>query len=201
MALERPTLASAEVSWAQLAGQLVAKHELLVFAQMLKGLDQQAKPQAVVDQLLDVGPHIGRLELARFFGSQRRRLGERRLDAAASKDRPPTIPDARIESLVKRIGYVSVARERPTRSRGEQQLEHGLAVAVLEVLPRQPPAVGAQERLPSGSRDERHCLCRVARASASDRGGVRMTGAERLSGRHVSMSVLAPRLPPLRSAR
>lgn len=202
MTLEGPALAPAKLFRSQLAGQLVAQDEPLIDAQALGGPCQQTQLRAVLDELLDVGPHVGRLDAARLDVSKWQRIRECCLDAAASGERSLAVLDARVEPLAKAVGYVSVARERSTGSHRTEQLEHSLAVAVLELLPRQPPSVGAQERITVSARHERDFAEEVGPTFTSCRcRGVDMSAAGGPSGRHASMSVLASPRPPFQSAR
>lgn len=66
VALERPALALAELAWGQLARELVAQHESLIGAQLLGGTRQQAQLATMLNELLDVGSHIRRLDTFSF---------------------------------------------------------------------------------------------------------------------------------------
>ncbi len=63
--------------------------------------------------------------------------------------------DAREEFLLERIGYVGCVGKPISAPGSSQQLERRLAVAVLEVLAPQPPAVAGKQKLATRAGHER----------------------------------------------
>ena len=158
--LHRPAVAGAELAGPHIDIDLARKHQLLVTTQI--GDDFPQSPQ------LDPGDHLmldSRAAILQFAGPVVGRVNrhcsrDRRLDRAATADRPPAIFDPAQKFLLKRIEDVLIADERRS-TRARDQLERGLAVAVLEVLPAQASPVDAkQPPAPSGS-DPRNLLGRI----------------------------------------
>jgi membrane protein len=185
--------------------QLAGEHEPLIAGE----LDRRFRdpPQIVTQQRepLDVGAHVGELDPIVLADGEPPRARARRLDRAAPAQRAAAVVDAREQSLLERVGDVGVARERAPASRPGEQLERGLAVAVFEVLARQPMPVSRQQAFAARARDERHRLGGVEHREAvglAERSAVRARGEFSLpSGRHESMSLPVVRTPPSQYAR
>jgi hypothetical protein len=86
------------------------------------------------------------------------------LDRAAPVQGTATIMDAREEFLLKRIGDVDSVCESFSASGPGQQLERRLAVAILQVLAPQPPAVAAEQKLATRVSHKRDRLTRIEQA-------------------------------------
>ena len=65
------------------------------------------------------------------------------LQRAAPAHRAAAVPHAREEALLERVGHVLAAGEALAAGAAREQLENGLAEAVLQVLAPQHVAVGA----------------------------------------------------------
>ena len=87
---------------------------------------------------------------------------ERRLHRAAPGKRSTAIVDPRDRNAARACSPDAARLENvASATRVRHQLERGLAVAVLEILPAQPVAVRAQQQLALGARHQRHLLGRV----------------------------------------
>jgi hypothetical protein len=60
-------------------------------------------------EMLDVGPSVGDVDLTLMAAAEWERRRHGGLDWAASSQGPATIVDARQQTLLKGVGYVSVA--------------------------------------------------------------------------------------------
>ena len=128
--------------------------------------------------------------------AQRDRGRQRSHHRATSAGRPERIADARDEAQLQRVGQVPPIDERAAATRVRKQLERRLAETVLEVLPAQLTAVGAQQHLALVAGHKRDLLNRVAwrsqrtsRAAFDDvrpaRGGRDLTRPGRSAGSDV----------------
>jgi membrane protein len=121
------------------------------------------------------------------------RGGHRRLDRATSAQGTTTILDAREEALLERIGDVGAARERRVAPGSLEQLDRGLAVAVLQVLPGKTMSMSREQQLAARADHQPDSFGRVG----GDRPTARGKSFEGLlSGRHVNMSVRVASTPP-----
>jgi hypothetical protein len=141
---------------ADLSGQ----HEPLILGQLGGERDhaQQLIPQD--HDLLELGAHVGDVEprvspvrLVEHCGALHQRLHR-----AAPAESSPAVADPRHESLLEGICDVQTAGEPATAARVRQQLEHGLAVAVFEILTSQLVPVDPQQQLTPGARNARELL-------------------------------------------
>ncbi len=168
---------------------------------------ERLDPTKVVAQhhaRLELGANIDDLDLLRFCSADRHGRLERRLQRAPSGERPPAVEDPRDESLLERILQMGAADERGSVQGLRDQLERGLAVAVLQVVPAQPEAVRTQQQLASGASDDGYLLGRVA--GADRRRGSRPPPPGRsslvlVSGRHTRVSSNRRCTPPSQLAR
>ncbi len=143
-------------------------------------------------QTLDVGASVRQFETA-FPRPEWQRRGHGGLDRAASAQGTTTVLDARGEALLQRVGDVGSTGKRAVTLGALEQLEGGLAVTVLQVLPGEPVSMGRQQCLAACSDDEGHRLAGVRRYVS---GEASETFEALLSGRHVSMSVRVAPTPP-----
>ena len=178
--LDRPSEARTELADAHVDADLAGEHELLVAVQIGDDLAQASQLSAGDHPVLD-----GRAAILQLAGSVLGRVdgdraGERRLDRAAPADRPATVLDAAQELLLERVLDVLVGEKRRA-SRAGDQLESGLAVAVLEVLPAQTAAMDAEQPATAVGRNPGHLLSRIATHVASRK---RHRGLFRRPGRH-----------------
>jgi membrane protein len=107
--------------------------------------------------------------------------------------------DAREEFLLERVGDMSSVGECFSASGSDQQLERRLAVAVLQVLAPQTPAMGSEQQLATRASHERDRLAGIEqtkRASTERSRARNRSFPALLSGRHASMSVQVARRPP-----
>jgi inner membrane protein YhjD len=117
---------------------------------------------------VDLRARVDDLHLPLPRAPERQRPLQRGGHRAAAGDRAAAVEHAREEALLERVGEVLAGGEPPPGARGREQLEHGLAVAVLQVLAAQAVAVGAQQPVVRGARHERDLLGGV-RAGAAGR--------------------------------
>jgi membrane protein len=214
--LERPPVQLAELRAPHAERDLRDQHEALVGREPRRQARNLAQLQAVHDERGDLGAGVGELQPPLPRPTERQRRGERRLLRAAAAQRAATVEHAREEALLEHVGEVPAGGVPLPAARGREQLEHRLAVTVLEVLAVQSAAVGAQQGLAPGASDERHQLGRVPdTALAPEPGQVpdaplrqqlgrgAAPGGRRVRGsnRHIGMSQPAARRPPSRFSR
>ncbi len=145
---------------------------------------------------MDLRARVDDLHLPLPRTPERERPLQRGGHRAASGDRAAAVEHAREEALLERVGEVLAGGEPPPGARSREQLEHGLAVAVLQVLPAQAVAVSAQQPVVRGARHERDLLYGVREGAASVQASARERRAQRGWGRHTGMSHPAPSGPP-----
>lgn len=148
---------------------------------------------------LDVGARIYDLHFLALTGGERDRGRDRSLDWAAPAQSATAILDAREESLLERVSYVGTARELGPALGADQQLERGLAVAVLQFLAPETVVVNREQQLPTCMCHECNRLRSVEqpeRDAPARRGAPNKSFGALSSGRHVSMSVQVARRPP-----
>ena len=117
---------------ATFARELVCQHEPLIARELVRESSDVAQIVAQEGKTLDVGTHVGHVDLtARRATGKRKRAGQRSLDWAAPVQRTATIVNTREEFLLERIGDVGNVGEPFSASGSGQQLERRLAVAIL----------------------------------------------------------------------
>jgi membrane protein len=196
--LPRPTVPATELAALHVARELTRKHEPLVVGELRRELADATQVVAQHRKPLDVGPSVGDLNAAAFAIDEWKRVRERRLDRATPAERAAPVVHAREQALLERIGNVGVARERYATLGARQQLERRLAVAVLEILVRETPAMRRQQQLAARASDERDRFDARERAEPP---APQKPCSALLSGRHVSMSVQVARRPPSQLVR
>jgi membrane protein len=147
----------------------------------------------------DVSTRVCHIHPTARAAGEGKRASQRRLDRAAPVQRTTTIMDAREEFLLERVGDVGSTGELFSASDSAQQLERRLAVAILQVLAPQPPAVGGKQKLATRAGHERDRLAGIeqAKCRSTERSRARNRSFRALlSGRHASMSVQVARRPP-----
>lgn len=143
--LVRPAEPAAKIAAAHLH-DLAAKNEALVRAQDIRSALEGAQLEAQQRASLDISASVGYVEPAFTGNTQRDRAVEHRLSRTAAGDGAPAIVDARDEALLEDVAQVSAAgAAQRSAPRLVEQLERGLAEAVLEVLPAQMAPVDGQE--------------------------------------------------------
>ncbi len=161
-------MASAELARPEQSIELVGKGQPLVEAE--QGHDLSNRTQFLTDDhlLLHAWPPVGYVELA-LFGRGRERCGllQRSLRGATSGYRAAAIVDPRYEPLLQDPPQVYPSRKTSTAVDLADQLQRGLRVAVLEILPAQPEAVRPQQQIPSGLRHERNLVGSVGGAAGT----------------------------------
>jgi hypothetical protein len=200
--LEGPPKPLAELGTVHPEGDLAGEHEPLVVGEPGRELPHTPQLQPVRHERVNVGPRVGELEFVLAGAAQREGTLERGLHRAATAERPAAVVDAREKALLERVLDVGTAGEPLAAPRSGQELEHGLAQAVLQVLGPQPVAVGPQQPCVLGARHEGHLLggvVGVEQASAAERPGSPGRRLGRVSGRHTGMSYPAAHRPPSQS--
>ena len=195
--LLRPAVLATEFLATLTTHELALKHQALVRREPAREAIDQSEIVARQGQALDVGASVHQFETA-FPRPEWQRGGHGGFDRAASAQGATTVLDARGEALLQRIGDVGATGERAVALGSLEQLERGLAVTVLQVLPGEPVSMGRQQLLASCADDEGHRLAGVRRRVSGE-------GSETfqalLSGRHVSMSVRVAPTPPSKFLR
>ena len=141
-----------------LARELACQHQPLIARELARESHDAAQIVAQQARLLDVGACVGHFDPTARASRQGKRAGQRCLDRAAPAQRTAAIMDAREEFLLERIGDVGGVGEPLSAPGSSQQLERRLAVAVLEVLTPQPPAVAGKQELATRAGHERDRL-------------------------------------------
>ncbi len=198
--LERPPIESAEVGSRHLQCNLCRQHEALIGGQ--RAARSADRPQFLSQQheLLELGPGVGDIDVADPLPERMGPL-ERRLDRAATRQRPAAVGYPRQESLLERVREVAPARIGAAPAGAQHQLQRRLAVAVLEILAAQPEGVYAQERLAPRICHEANLLDGLRFGEAAARGlGHRRRRTQGCvagrSGRHTPMSITPSQRPP-----
>jgi hypothetical protein len=166
VALEGPAEPLAELGAAHPQRDLAGEHQPLVVAQERRELGHPLQLESKGDQRVDLRARVDDLHLPLPRASERERPLQRGGHRAATGDRAAAVEHAREEALLERVGEVLAGGEPPPGARGREQLEHGLAVAVLQVLPAQAVAVGAQQPGVRGARHERNLLDGIREGAA-----------------------------------
>jgi hypothetical protein len=196
--LGRPAVPAAELRATPL-GQLPREHRSLIRCQPLGERCQAAEILSQHHELLEVGCHVCDVGLLFDSAADGNRRLERRLHRTAPPQRSPAVLDAGHELLLERI-LEMLATAEPRSSDGPgQQLEGGLAVAVLKVLRAQPVSMRPQQKLSSRECDQGDLLHRIPPADP-DPGRVApltpRTCLSLVSGRHTRVSIERPCTPP-----
>ena len=170
--LRRPPEARAELLALHVQRDLAGQHQPLVGGQLVGELAQAAdvvlpgKSFGDIARRVRDGGQDGTVGAAFLVIAVAQRGVCHGRDRATAAQRAAAISDAREEALLKRIGDVRLALERPcARARARNQLQGRLAVAVLEVLKAQAMAVHPQQHVALERRDVRHELGRVLAAT------------------------------------
>jgi membrane protein len=119
---------------------------------------------------VDLRTRVDDLHLPLPRAPERQRPLQRGGHRAATGDRAAPVQHAREEALLERVGEVLAGGEPPPGTCGREQLEHGLAVAVLQVLPAQAVTVGAQQPVVRGARHECDLLGGIRAAADRSKG-------------------------------
>ncbi len=185
--------------------QLACEYESLVMRELCRDIADAPQVMAQDRKPLYVGARVGDLDSPTFAIDDRKRIRERSFDRAASAERTATIVHTREQALLERIGDVGMARERLSALGACQQLERGLAIAILQILARKATTVYSQQHLPARASDQCDRLRSVERATMSSAAACPEAPDRSLepllSGRHVSMSVQVARRPPSQLVR
>jgi hypothetical protein len=168
--LEGPPEARAELRAIHSKRDLGDQNETLVEGEAGRDESHPAQLQAVDDERQDLGAGIGGLDSPLIRPTQREGALQGRLQRTAAVHRATAVQHAGAEALLERVGKVQATGEPLPAASAHEQLEHGLAQAVLEILAPQPVAVRAQQGLTAGTGHERDELGGVPR-NGVPRGG------------------------------
>jgi hypothetical protein len=170
----RPAEPAAKIAAAHLH-DLAAKDEALVRAQDIRGALERAQLETQQRSSLDISAPVGYVELALAGDTKRDRTVEHRLARTAAAERAPAIMHAGEEALLEDVAQVSAAgAAQSSAPRLIEQLERGLAVAILEVLPAQTTPVDGEQTPTRRCRYQRELLDEVLSGACS---GVGCAGA------------------------
>lgn len=199
--LGRPVVQTTELGALHLQGDLTCQHQALVRGERAR---VPAQPfEIVTDERHSLGlrarvHHIDRALLA----GERDCALERGLHRAASSQGPPSVVNSRQEALLDHVGDVRAAGKAPSATSLDDELERGLAEAVLQVLASQPVSMNPQQQIATGAGHQRHRGRRIL----ARRGPPRSPGLESsaccfapASGRHTRMSSKGALTPPSQS--
>src|SRR5271166_4450933 len=182
--------------------QLAGEHQSLLLGQTPCEPLDATHLVAQHDELLELSSNVDDLDLPLARTSQRNRDLERGLHGAPPRQCAATISNSGLEALLENVGEVQPVDERAPLARIHNQLECGLAVAVLEILPTQLVTIRSQQQLTPGPRHERHLLGRIGAwaALAAFRPDPARTSSVLLTGGiHIPMSSPARNRPPSKS--
>jgi len=178
--------------------QLRTDDEALICCQSPYRVSDAAKLLACDDECVHGRPRVGDLDSVIPTTGERGGILQRRLQRAASAERPPTVAHAGEEAQLDCVCDVPAIRERGPAACVRDELKGRLAVTVFEILPSQSMPVDAKQQLAPRARDDRDVLCRImcrtgarARPSAAPSSFFRLT-----SGRHMKMSLSIACRPP-----
>ncbi len=178
--------------------ELMRQNQPLIAAQ--RPCRVREEPQVVSHQheRLRTGARIRNRRLMPIGPFERQRGGQRGLHRAASCQRTPQVTNPRQVAQLERVAEMGRVRERPSAACVRQQLQGGLAVTILQILPAQQMTVGAQQHLALGVRDARDLLERLRPSALALRRHVDCadTSRGRTSGRHIGMSSSTSSSPP-----
>src|SRR5437588_2610878 len=194
--LDRPSMLEAELGGARLGGsQLGREDHSLISRELARGASDLAYFLAHDDIALDVGAAVDYRD-AVVASCERQRGLERRLHRAAAADRASAISDARVEAQLERIAEMPVVRICATSANVHDELEHGLAIAILEILAPESMAIEMEEQGALRERDHRD---RFRRVSGEGRARTACSARDRsaASARHTPMSFARSIRPPL----
>jgi hypothetical protein len=178
--------------------QLRTDNEALIPRESSRGVPDAAKVVACDDERLHGRPRVGDLDSAIAAIGERGGILQRRLQRAASAERPAAIAHAREEAQLDCVCDVQAICKRGTCAGAGNQLEGRLAVAVFEILQSQTMAVDAKQQLAPGARDDCDLLGRIgcAPGARSRRVATPSSCLQPASGRHMNMSLAIARSPP-----
>ncbi len=158
----RPSVLATELLATGIARELTFKDQSLIGRKLTREATDQPEVVPQQSETLDVDASVCRLHPT-LPRPERQREGHRGLDRAASAEGTAAILNAREEALLERVGDVRTARERVARGPLEQ-LDRGLAVAVLQILPGKPVSMCRKQQLASRADHQRNRLGRIEQA-------------------------------------
>ncbi len=182
--------------------QLTGEHQSLLASQSARELPDTTHLVTQHDEPLELSANVDDLHTCLTHPAQGNRCLQRRLDGASPGKRATAIADPGLEALLENASEVQTVDKGAFSARVHHELERGLAVAVLEILPAQLVAICTEQQLTPGPRHERHLLGRIGtwpapRNAGSVRAGPR--SLELTSGRHIPMSSPTAKRPPCQS--
>jgi membrane protein len=181
-----------ELLAADVARELTFEHKPLVGRELKRESTDQPEVVAQQGLALDVEPSVWHVH-STLPRPERQRGSHRRLDWTTSSESTTTILNAREEALLERVGDMGTTGERRVAPSPLEQLDGGLAVAILQVLASESMSMGREQQLAARADYQRDGLGRVGGNQPTARG---KSFEGLLSGRHVSMSVRVARTPP-----
>ena len=188
---------AAELSSAQLAGrELRSEDHSLVSRELPRGAANLPYFLARDHDALHVRTPVDHHGALVVFGERQRGL-ERRLHRTASAQRAAAVVDPRLKAELERVADMTLIRERAARAHVRDELEHRLAVAVLQILPAKSMAVEMQQQRALGRRDDRDRVRGVCSARQKWRAAAPVGFRSCPSATHTPMSLAATIRPPL----
>jgi hypothetical protein len=214
--LEGPPEPGTELRAVHLKEDLGPEHEPLIGSEPGGDLRYTPQLQAAEDEWMQLRAGVRNLELPLAGPTKRKGSLERGLHGAAPTNGTEAVVDTGEEALLEGVGDVGAAGEPLPAAGTREQLEHGLAEAVLEVLGPQEAAMGAEQPRAPSPGNERDLLGGVGRRrvrrrrvrrprARRRRARRRRVGADaavgggprgREWGRHAEMSLQPTRRPP-----
>lgn len=185
-------LGRAHVVWTQLGSE----GHPLIRGQLTCRAAHPAHLLARDHDALDVSASVDDRDALAAFGERERAL-ERRGHRATPTQGSLTVPDARVEAQLESICEMSIIREPAALANMRDQLEYGLAEAVLEVLMAESVSAEMKKERALGERDDRNGLGRVNRAGPEPQARAVSWNRSSASGRHTPMSLGTLVRPPL----
>jgi len=186
----------AELGGAQLGGSELSREDhSLISRELARGTANLAHFLAHDDLALDVGATVDYRDAVVAFCERQGGL-KRGLHRTAAAYRASTVSDAGVETQLERVAEMPLVRVRATGANVRDELEHGLAVTVFEILMAESVAVEMKQQRAFRERDYRDRLRLVsgeglecAARAGRDRSAV--------SARHTPMSFAGGIRPPL----
>ncbi len=195
--LRRPARDAAKLGTRHVARQLRSQDHALIGAELADKPAYAPKLLARDRLALHIRAAVHDLETNLLWPFEGDGVLQRGLHRAASRERPAAVVHARDKSLLEHVSEMRAAVKTAATPDVNEQLECGLPIAVLEVLPAQPMAVNAQQELAPCARHKRELLTRIEPPS---RAAVALPSYSLLvSGRHTEMSIPGARTPPSQS--
>jgi|GEM_PF-320888 len=182
-----------EVLATGLTGELIFEHQSLVGRELTRQAADQPEVVTQQRQALDVDACVYHVHSTLIPSPKWQRRCHRGLNRTTTPEGTATILNARDEALLQCIGDVGAIGERRVASGSLEQLDGGLAVAVLQILLSEPVSMGCEQQLAMRAYHQRDRLGGVCRNRPTARG---KSFEVLLSGRHVSMSVRVTSTPP-----